>query len=719
MAVGGSLYRGTIRLVEPCSKITGTCELLVEVSNQSDSTWTSEGLNPINISYHWLDENWNMVVFDGVRTSLPDGGIGPAKSARARVKIEPPQKIGNHRLSLTLVEEGVRWFDGLDEFISISVSIHVSHGDQGLDGKLASRWGTSLQRRIDMTVGCRDCDGIQKHADAGKVIDWEGQRIQVMHEGTKVVAGGYHGEWMEEVIAKLGGHHEPQEELAFHHILTRLGEGSLMVELGAFWAYYTNWFLGSVPHSRAICIEPDENNLSVGQSNLDLNNRKAEFHLGAVGGLEIATIPFHRESDQCEVQIPCCNWESIARLTKYSRVDVLHLDAQGAELSFLSSLPESDCAKHLRFVVVSTHHASISGSETTHRDCLIELIKRGAIILCEHTVDESFSGDGLIVASFWQDDASNPFPKISRNKPEASLFGKDPAPSPVIGKSGLEVGQEAADRLSIEEPRLVQTPLGPTWILASDTAIGASLIEKGYFEERIISEVTEFLLSHYGFIPRQFIDVGANIGTHLLYALRSGLFEKAIGMEADPVNFKVLLKNISHNRLEGYARTLHVPVSDRSGVALIERSPDNLGDHRVKSDSAGSTQELYRESSRKSIALVSDTLDRLNAEFALGINPGSLVWIDTQGHEGHVLSGAMELIKLGSLQYIVIEFWPYGIQRSDGKKRVFEFLSHCREIYDLRSPNWQSAKTSIQNLQESYERLLSEGVDHTDLLCVI
>jgi len=62
MAVGGSLYRGTIRLVEPCSEITGECELLVEVSNHSDQPWTSEGLNPINISYHWLDKNWNMVV---------------------------------------------------------------------------------------------------------------------------------------------------------------------------------------------------------------------------------------------------------------------------------------------------------------------------------------------------------------------------------------------------------------------------------------------------------------------------------------------------------------------------------------------------------------------------------------------------------------------------------------------------------------------------------
>jgi FkbM family methyltransferase len=713
--VTASLFKGAIRVVEPFTEISGACEISVVVTNHSDRVWSSEGTHPINISYHWLDEEWNMVVFNGIRTPLPEGGIEPGESARILAQIVPPPRNGTYKLSLSMVEEGKQWFDKTDQFTSNSTSIFIRNRDGGSD----TQRGTDLQRRIDMTVRCRDCDGIPKHRDAGKVMDWEGKRIQVMHEGTKVIAGGYHGAWMEDVISKLRGHHEPQEELAFHHILTRLGEGSLMVEFGSFWAYYTNWFLGVVPHSKAICIEPDENNLSVGRKNLDLNNRKAEFHLGAVGGREIASIPFQRESDQREVHIPCYNWESIDRMSAHSRIDLLHLDAQGAELPFLSSLPELDCSKHLRFIVVSTHHASISGSSTTHRDCLLELIRRGAIILCEHSVDESFSGDGLIVASFWVDDASHSFPQISRNEPEESLFGKDPLPSPVIGKSVLEVCQVVADQVSTEVPILVQTPLGQTWVLASDTAIGASLIEKGCFEESIISEVTEFLVAHHGFIPRQFIDIGANIGTHLLYALRSGLFEKAIGMEADPANFSVLLKNISLNGLEGRARAFHVPVSDRSGAVLIERSPDNLGDHRVKRDCDNSNQERYRESSRQSIALVSDTLDRLNAEFALGVDASSLVWIDTQGHEGHVLSGAMELIKLGSLQYVVIEFWPYGIQRSDGRKRVFEFLSQCREIYDLRSHNWQSSKISLQNLQELYMRLLSEGVDHTDLLCII
>lgn len=76
-------------------------------------------------------------------------------------------------------------------------------------------------------------------------------------------------------------------------------------------------------------------------------------------------------------------------------------------------------------MVVSTHHSSISGSHTTHSDCLDELRELGATVLVEHSVEESFSGDGLIVASFYDCDKDLRFPDISRNRAENSLFGSD------------------------------------------------------------------------------------------------------------------------------------------------------------------------------------------------------------------------------------------------------------------------------------------------------
>jgi hypothetical protein len=58
------------------------------------------------------------------------------------------------------------------------------------------------EERIAMTCSCRDADQIPKVSDAGKVLQVEGQRVQIMHEGTRVVAGGYNGAWMERTIGR-------------------------------------------------------------------------------------------------------------------------------------------------------------------------------------------------------------------------------------------------------------------------------------------------------------------------------------------------------------------------------------------------------------------------------------------------------------------------------------------------------------------------------------
>jgi FkbM family methyltransferase len=570
-----------------------------------------------------------------------------------------------------------------------------------------------------MTTSCRDCDSIPKHPDAGKVLEFQGRKIQVMHEGTKVLAGGYYGGWMQEIIEKLQGHHEPQEELAFHHLLGRVPSGALMVELGVFWAYYSNWFLGRVPGSRAICIEPDENNLAVGRTNAELNARRPEFHVGCIGGWHLPEVEFRRETDGKEVCIPCFNWESVVGLANQAFVDLLHIDAQGAELPFLGSLPETGCDKVLRFIMISTHHASISGSATTHRDCLLELVRRGAVVLCEHGVEESFSGDGLIVASFSPQDASSPLPQITRNLPELSLFSKDPAPQPVVERPNLSAGQIPLSSLRAEEPVLATTDLGPMWVMPSDSAIGASLLATGRFEEKMIEEVVGFLSARQKFQPEQFVDVGANIGSHLLYSMRSGLFKTGVAFEADPVNYDLLLRNIRLAGLENQVKAFHFPISDRAGAVTIERAPENLGDHRVRVTSSSSA-ELFQESHRDTLSLVSETLDNLDAEFQLGVGAGTLCWIDTQGHEGHVLAGAKGLLERGTLQYVVCEFWPYGLERSGGKEKFFDFLSRCCAIYDLRQSDWQNVGSlRCVILVQKYEELLRGGVGHTDLLCII
>jgi FkbM family methyltransferase len=402
--------------------LSGANWLSVKITNHSAQPWESTGRNPVMLSYHWLDEDWGMVVFDGLRSALPRGGVAPGETRDGWVRVQCPAPPGNYRLVLTLVREGVCWFD-LAESAFQPLIREVAVLGWPSEPPLGSPHGMSDEGRVRMTVGCRDTDRIPKVSNAGEVVDVEGVRVQIMHEGTRVLAGGYHGEWMMEIIRDLRGHHEPQEEWVFHQILQRVRPDSLMVELGCFWAYYTNWFLGAVEGGRAICVEPDANSLRCGETNLALNQRSARLINACVGGSFREAHVLARESDGQKVEVPQWDFSKVLEAAAGSSIEVLHLDVQGAELPFIESMLGHVGQGQVRFIVVSTHHACISGSPNTHRDCLSALERLGAVFLCEHSVEESFSGDGMIVASLAPQDAGLSLEAISRNRPEASFFG--------------------------------------------------------------------------------------------------------------------------------------------------------------------------------------------------------------------------------------------------------------------------------------------------------
>jgi hypothetical protein len=65
---------------------------------------------------------------------------------------------------------------------------------------------------------------------------------------------------------------------------------------------------------------------------------------------------------------------------------------------------------------------SLSGCVDTHEECFDLIRSFGGHILVAHNVQESFSGDGLLIASFFEQDRSLRMPPITRNTPAASLF---------------------------------------------------------------------------------------------------------------------------------------------------------------------------------------------------------------------------------------------------------------------------------------------------------
>jgi FkbM family methyltransferase len=289
--------------------------------------------------------------------------------------------------------------------------------EQWLDPPALATLPPAAQVRIAITLACRDSDPIPKVRDAGRIFDLDGEPVQVMHDGTLVLAGGYYGTWMSRIIADLHGHHEPQEEMIFHALLAHARPGTLLVELGAYWAFYTNWYLGAVPGSRAVCVEPEAAHLEVGRRNLGLNGREAELIQACVG-------ESYRSAGDAGSQgieaVECLDMPALEERIGHEPIELLHMDVQGAETGFLRSMRRSAAAERVRFMVISTHHESISGSPSTHDDCLAELRAQGAVILAEHSVAESFSGDGLIVASFAARDRWLRLPPMSRAPEELS-----------------------------------------------------------------------------------------------------------------------------------------------------------------------------------------------------------------------------------------------------------------------------------------------------------
>jgi hypothetical protein len=92
-------------------KMGETVILPVVIKNTGTENWLPPIDRPINFGYHWLDETGqNPVVFDGIRTGLPQG-LQAGAQIELQAKIQAPDTPGKYILRLTLVQETVAWFE--------------------------------------------------------------------------------------------------------------------------------------------------------------------------------------------------------------------------------------------------------------------------------------------------------------------------------------------------------------------------------------------------------------------------------------------------------------------------------------------------------------------------------------------------------------------------------------------------------------------------------
>src|SRR6185369_6863052 len=101
--------------------------------------------------------------------------------------------------------------------------------------------------RTAIVVACPDNARIPRHPGAGKLS----RGFITMFNGIKVVADGYYGRHMTRLLRANLGSHEPQEELVFAEVLKQMRPGARMLECGAYWGFYSVWFLQQVSGGEA------------------------------------------------------------------------------------------------------------------------------------------------------------------------------------------------------------------------------------------------------------------------------------------------------------------------------------------------------------------------------------------------------------------------------------------------------------------------------------
>jgi FkbM family methyltransferase len=224
-------------------------------------------------------------------------------------------------------------------------------------------------------------------------------------------------------------------------------------------------------------------------------------------------------------------------------------------------------------------------------------------------------------------------------------------------------------------------------VLGKDRGVGRHVFAAGGYDDDLLACVVRTLEDRNGagaFRGRTFIDIGANIGTSSIPAILRFGASDAIAFEPGPDAFKVLHCNVILNGLDERVRLFQVALSDNAGVAELEIAAADSGDSRIRKGPPVGSGEIFGESRRDVIAVATRRFDDVVETDAIDLGLTGLVWIDAQGHEAQILSGAQTL--LASDVPVVLEYWPYGLKRSGGMELLHDIVAwNYREVIDLRT----------------------------------
>lgn len=206
------------------------------------------------------------------------------------------------------------------------------------------------------------------------------------------------------------------------------------------------------------------------------------------------------------------------------------------------------------------------------------------------------------------------------------------------------------------------------------------------------SKVRRQILDVAGWQPgRVFIDIGANLGMTTAAAIICHGASNVVAFEPDQTNLELLRATLDLNGIADQVDVYPVALSSESGTAHLTRNQYNPGDHHLGHD--GDPVDVSR-------------LD----DYRIDYDDVGVVWLDVQGHEGHALAGARQLLE--SNVPVVVEFSPSMLNRTEGGMGLLldVVARHFSTVVDIRGGRTLPV-TDISTLVAEYP-----GDRYTDLV---
>ena len=172
----------------------------------------------------------------------------------------------------------------------------------------------------------------------------------------------------------------------------------------------------------------------------------------------------------------------------------------------------------------------------------------------------------------------------------------------------------------------------------------------GFYEIEYLKILKKFIIEK-GYNNGVFLDIGANIGNHSIYF--QDFFEKIYSIEASKDTFEILKFNTKNFK---NIEALNIGASSKLSTLRFRNNKSNIGASRIVGDNSTYDFEIK----------VNKLDNIINHKKKI-----KLIKIDVEGHESHVLKGAMNIIKQN---YPVIVFEQEAKEIKNGSTDVVNIL---------------------------------------------